>query len=146
MLTFPQALHGGEFALHVRVPGHKERPRRIPFAQDAQAVVELLHQGLHLLHRALCLHRTGQAPGLHAHAAGLVDGRRAPFELPGHPQRQADGGQRQHQQRCADADELGGQGCVADHAVRLAGLTRGRHWARGQQGHVATLSTAILDS
>ncbi len=66
--------------------------------------------------------RAGQAPGLHAHAPGLVDRRRAAFELPGDPQREADRGERKHQQRCADAHQLGGQGGGAAHGHRLAGF------------------------
>jgi len=118
-LGLPQAFHGGEFARHVRVPGHEQGARGVTLAQQAQALVELLHQRLQLGRRSLGLHRTGQAPGLHAHAAGLVDRSGATFELPGDPQREADRGQGQHQQSSTDADQLGGEGSGGTHGHRL---------------------------
>ncbi len=53
--------------------------------------------------------RLGHAPGLHAHAAGLVDRRCAAFQLPRHPQGQADRGERHQQQGGADGTQLGGK-------------------------------------
>jgi len=74
-----------------------------------QAVVELAHQRLQRFGRGIVLRGARQAPGLHAHAAGLVDGGRTPFELPGDPDGEADRHQRHHEKRRANARELGGK-------------------------------------
>jgi hypothetical protein len=111
----PVALHGGKGLLRHVVMRHQQRARRVAGAQHAHALVELRQQPCHLL-RVRAGQRLRHAPGLHAHAAGLVDGRRAAFQLPGHPQGQADRGQRHQQQGAADGAQLGGQAPGARHA------------------------------
>jgi hypothetical protein len=85
---------------------NQQRTRRIARSQHAHALVELRHQPCNLL-RVRAGQRLGHAPGLHAHAAGLVDSRRTTFQLPGHPKRQPDRGKRHQQQGAADGAKLG---------------------------------------
>ena len=111
------------------IPGHEQGPHGVARAQQTQALVELVDQRAQFDRVQAGLHRTGQAPGLHAHPPGFVDRRRATFELPGDPQGQADGRERHHQQARANADQLGGQGGGAEHGARLTGLGPHRKWA-----------------
>ena len=115
----PELLDLGELDVHITIPGHEQGARGIALAQQQQAFVEQAHQRIELSGRQAGLHRAGQPPGLHAHAPGFVDGSGAAFELPGHPQSQADGRQRHQQQAGADADQLGRKGGGAEHAPRL---------------------------
>jgi hypothetical protein len=87
---------------------NEQRRAGSPVRKHPDAAVELFEQRT-LLPLVGGLQRLRQAPGLHAHAAGFVDGGRAAFQLPGHPQREADRGEGHQQQRGADGAELGGK-------------------------------------
>ena len=112
--VLPSGLHALERTLRLGVVRHEQRSRRVAAAQQQQAPVEAVQVRLQLLAVAGG-QGLRQAPGLHAHAAGLVHRRRAAFELPGHPQREADRGQRHEQQHAADGAELGRQREALSH-------------------------------
>ena len=79
-----------------------------PERRTVHALVELRHQPFDPL-RVGIRQRLRQAPGLHAHPAGLVHGGSPALQLPGHPQREPDRGQGHQQQRAADGTQLCGQ-------------------------------------
>jgi hypothetical protein len=68
----------------------------------------------------LVLLRQLHAQKVHAQPAGLVDGGGAAFELPGHPQREADGGQGHQQRPQAHGQQLGRQRELLAHGGSLA--------------------------
>ena len=97
-------------------PRHKQRARRIARAQQLQAGVELARALLHGL-GGFGLQHQHHAQHVHAQAARLVDGRRAAFELPGHPQGESDGSQGHQQASGAHGQELGRKGGPRAHGA-----------------------------
>ena len=96
----PGGLHQRKTQAHVGVPGHEQRAFGVALAQQLQAVVESGHF-LRQRRRRAGLRRKHQAVGLHAHAAGFVDGSGAAFELQRHPHQHRNGAQRHQQEgRC----------------------------------------------
>ena len=105
----PCLVHLRERRRTARVVRHEQRPRRVTTAQHIEAVLELLDIALDArgVRPAIGIPQLmRQPPGLHAHAPGLVDGRRTAFELPAHRQRQRDRHQRQQQQATTDEPEF----------------------------------------
>ena len=84
--------------------------------QSYEAGVKLPRVHLHILGRLGLLHQH-HAQHVHAQAARLVDGRRAAFELPGHPQGESDGSQGHQQASGAHGQELGGKGGPRAHGA-----------------------------
>ena len=96
-------------------PGHKQGAHGCSRAQQIQAVVKLIRQFLQMLGVA-GLEGQGHAHGVHAQAPRLVDGCCAAFELPGHPQGEANGHHGQKQKGAARGHQPGGQGGGLLHA------------------------------
>jgi hypothetical protein len=92
----------------------EQGPRGVAVAQQHHAAVEL-RDLLRKLRGVAAAQRLRDAPGLHAHAARFVDGRGAAFQLPAGPQRKADGGEGDQQQRAADQAEFGREGTKPAH-------------------------------
>ena len=103
--------HALELRAGVSVPRHRQRTRGVSAPQQGHAPIKLgqlrrhLGRKLHSIHRLL-LQAERQLVTAHAHAPRLIDGGRTTLQLPGHPQRQTNGGQRQHQKHPANRHEL----------------------------------------
>ena len=105
----PLRAQAGELGLCFVAARNEERARRVAGAQQLECGVDrggLGHDGAAIAAGDVEGHPVGQ----HAHAAGLVDGRRATFELPGHPQGEADRRERQHQKTHAGAHQFEREG------------------------------------
>ena len=94
------------------VPRHEQGPSRIARPQQLQRFVERgqarlqIGQGNALGMQILLRQHQRQLVAAHAHAACFVHRRGAAFELPCHPQREANRGQGEQQENRTDRQEL----------------------------------------
>jgi hypothetical protein len=94
----------------------------------APGCVKAAAHALHSSAASVCGAPAPCAQHVHAQAAGLVHGGGAAFELPGHPQREADGSQRHQQEAHAHGQQLGSERPAGSHARRPVDA---RAYARG---------------
>ena len=117
---------GDSFVLcaHAVVPRHEKRPLRVAFLQHGHTLIELADLLLQHLVGKPEANRKGNPVGLHAHAPGLIDRRRAAVELPRHPQRCGGREEYEQEKRRAKQRELGAQApfSVGNHRSRFVGF------------------------
>ena len=110
----PVESDGVEAGAGLIAPGHKQGAGWVARAQQLQAGVKFFGMLLHGLHR-LGLQHHHHAQHVHAKPPRLVHGRGTAFQLPGHPQGQANGAEGHEQEACTHRQQLGCEGWGISH-------------------------------
>jgi hypothetical protein len=106
--AFPGVGNGLQAGADGRVLRYPQGALGVALLQAMQHPVEFADLAAHRAGIGLCLRQgVGDAVGTHAFAAGVVDGRRRAFQLPGHVQGHAHGGQRHQEENGEHAEDLG---------------------------------------